>query len=101
MKTLSLRCHKGYYSAAVTAYYRLVRERRVYWQKPERLTSEKETKLNWISARLLMLLQSQAFPKALDTILMQKDIKETLNSCEKAQVQAGKPGWPQRMVYSQ
>lgn len=48
----------------------------MYWQKPERLTSEKETKLNWISARLLMLLQSQAFPKALDTILMQKDIRE-------------------------
>lgn len=70
----------------MTTYFRLVRERGVYWQKPEKLTSEKETKLNWISARLLMLLQSQAFPKALDTILMQKDIKETLNSCEQAQI---------------
>lgn len=47
MKTLSPRCHKGH-SAAVTAFYRLVGERGVYWQKSERLTSEKETKLNWI-----------------------------------------------------
>lgn len=73
----------------------------MYWQKLERLTSEKETKLNWINATLLMLLQSQASLKALDTILMQKDIKETLNSCEKAQIQAGRPGRPQGMAYSQ
>lgn len=41
-----------------------MRERGMDWQKLERLTSEKETKKNWISARLLMLPQSQAFPKS-------------------------------------
>lgn len=71
----------------------MMRERGVDWQKLERLTSEKETKQNWINTRLLMLPQSQAFPKVQDMLWMQKDIKETLNSYKKAQAQgqAGRP----------